>query len=354
MRVASMLRLLRQHRDTAISVGVLTLAVCVCVPLLVVLPDSRPYGATVIAWTLAFAVRAWRWLPWERAHERRAAHRLADARMRLRGVGKVLLPYSDGNACASSQPSLRCRGFHTVAHRSPAPRRLALGDRAAVDKEMPITTTTTPSSSSSFAVAAAAAADTCLSASALESSAQFLALAQVAERPTGSWPVATRHSTSAPTSWASQQDDGSATWPSHEPFSHAPRGAPLVSSPLSPRGDVVPSHTPASPSSSSTPPPSVATSCTRGYTGQTATPASRPPTPAVVDSAAEGDAFGADPDAEVGLRVPSQMRERAAPPPTYEEAMLSSRNSSSPRIAVLHSTMRVHRFTASVARDAAA
>lgn len=79
----------KRHRYTVINCGVLLVVTAVCVPLLVVVPEARAYAATLLAWTAAFAVRLWRWLPWERASVRCRAHRRADALMRTRGVGSV-------------------------------------------------------------------------------------------------------------------------------------------------------------------------------------------------------------------------------------------------------------------------
>ncbi|KPA83859.1 hypothetical protein ABB37_02054 [Leptomonas pyrrhocoris] len=78
-----------QHRYVIIDYAVLVMVVAVCVPFLALVPGSRPYGATVIGWTLAFTFHLWRRLPWERAHVRRTAHRRADRCMRERGVGNV-------------------------------------------------------------------------------------------------------------------------------------------------------------------------------------------------------------------------------------------------------------------------
>jgi hypothetical protein len=77
------------HRYVLLDYAVLLIIVAVCVPLLVVVPHSRPYGATLIAWGLAFTFHIWRWLPWERAHVQQTAHRRADCVMQARGVGKV-------------------------------------------------------------------------------------------------------------------------------------------------------------------------------------------------------------------------------------------------------------------------
>ncbi|KPI85318.1 hypothetical protein ABL78_5630 [Leptomonas seymouri] len=80
----SLMSFVMAHRHAIIDYAALLLAVVVCVPFLVFLPESRPYGATFISWTFAFTFHLWRWLPWEQAHVLRAAHRRAD-RIMLEG-----------------------------------------------------------------------------------------------------------------------------------------------------------------------------------------------------------------------------------------------------------------------------
>lgn len=79
----------KRHRYIVIDVAVLLVVVAVCVPLLVVVPDARPYCATLLAWAFVFALHLWRWLPWEKAHVRRSAHRRADAVMHERGLEEM-------------------------------------------------------------------------------------------------------------------------------------------------------------------------------------------------------------------------------------------------------------------------
>ncbi|CAJ1026247.1 hypothetical protein Q4I30_004133 [Leishmania utingensis] len=248
---------LRRHQDMALSACALTLMLCVCVPLLVVLPESRPYGGTFIVWTLAFAVRAWRYLPRERAHVFRAAHRLADSRMRQCGVGKVLVPYTEsshlllrtscnkGNRLPSSpstEATLWCRGFLAIGSRSstPAGRELVgMEDNA-------ITDNSSGNASGAAATSAPSSSDLFLSASALGSSAQFLALAHTVSRQEASWPVASRHTAFATSSRSRSSSGRRASLRSPKPFAHVPCGCVAAATTLTEHSSDVPSVEPAS------------------------------------------------------------------------------------------------------------
>ncbi|CAC9490051.1 hypothetical protein, unknown function [Leishmania infantum JPCM5] len=367
---------LRRHQDGAIGAVVLALVLCVCVPLLAVVPESRPYGATFIAWALAFAVRAWRCLPRERAHVRRAAHRLADARMRQRGVGKVLMPYTEesrlmsvarynrGNrlpSCSSTEARTRCRGFLAIGSRSPTPThqaRVGMGHNG-------ISANSSGTTNSAAAASAPLSCDLFLSTSALESSAQFLALTHVASRQEPSWSIADRHAASITPSGSRSGSGRRTPRRSHEPFTYVSRACASDFTTLSEHGSEVPSVEPASPSSMQ--PTTSSSSRTHGCTGAAMTPASLPQTP-VVSGAVQSPAWlPAEPartfsDSKTPLSVCSQpskvgsssSQKDTLSPPTYEEAVLpSSRSSSSPRIAVLSATMRLQRLSPAVTRDGA-
>ncbi|GET88798.1 hypothetical protein, unknown function [Leishmania tarentolae] len=366
---------LRRHQDVAISAMVLTLVLCVCVPLLVVVPGSRPYGATFIAWALAFAVRAWRVLPRERAHVRKAAHRLADARMRQRGVGQVLphfsassrsLPvatYTTGNglpSCPSTEVTLRCHGLLATRSCSPTPIRQALvgmGVSGMADGSRDKTSDTA-------AVAAPSSSDTFLSTSALESSAQFLALSNALSRQEPSCSIADRHIASATPSGSPSVSGRHASRRLHEPFAYMSPACASDFTTLSEQGSEVPSVEPASPPFMQA---MASTSRTHGCTGTTMTPASLPQTSVVGGATQSPVGLPAELtqthlDSKTPISLCSQplkvglsySQKTTFSPPTYEEAVMSSPcNSSSPRIAVLSSTMRRQSLSPAVGRAGA-
>lgn len=367
---------LRRHQDVAIGAIILTLVLCVCVPLLVVVPESRPYGATFIAWGLAFALRAWRCLPRERVHMCRAAHRLADAKMRQRGVGKVLMPYtgasrlmpvasySRGNrlpSCSSTEATTRCHGFLAIGSRSPTPTHQARVDMGDND----ITANSSGKTSGAAAGSAPSSCDLFLSASALESSAQFLALTHVASRQEPSSSITDRNAASVTPSGSRSAIGRRAPRRSHEPFTCMSRACALDFTTLSEHGSEVPSVEPASLSAMQ--PTTSSSSRMHGCTGAAMTTVSLPQTP-VVSGAVQSPAWlpaelaRTFSDSKTPLSVcsqpskvgPSYSQMDTLSPPTYEEAVLSSsRSSSSPRIAVLSTTMRSQRLSPAVARDGA-
>lgn len=232
----------KRHRYTALHCTILLVVVAVCVPLLVLVPEARPYTATLLAWTLAFAVRLWQWLPSERASVQRRAHRRADARMRERGVGSVhgslkqahptsaafwslvTLPHREGECDA-----LGCRdtpdGGDSSGGASCAPplgRRKFLLDRGDVSSSSCALVRSREEEEeeqqeASYVVTAPAPLlwresslpPFCISASALESSSQFLALASPCR---SSLPAVAAAAVSV--------------CHSHEPFTHVSRRSP--------------------------------------------------------------------------------------------------------------------------------
>ncbi|CBZ27281.1 hypothetical protein, unknown function [Leishmania mexicana MHOM/GT/2001/U1103] len=367
---------LHRHQDVAIGVIILALVLCVCVPLLVVVPESRPYGATFIGWALVFAVRAWRCLPQERAHVCRAAHRLADTRMRQRGVGKVLMPYTEtsrlmpvasynkGNrlpGCTSTEAATRCLGLLAIESRSPTPIHQAQVDMGRND----IGANSSGKISGAAAASAPSSCDPFLSTSALESSAQFLALTHVVSRQEPSWSIADPHAASVTPSESRSGSGRCAPRRSHEPFASMPRACATGFTTLSEHGSEVPSVEPASPSSMQ--PTTSSSSGTHGCTGTVMTPASLAQTPVVSGAVQAPTGRPAELartflDSKTQLSAcsqpskvgPSYSQKDTLSPPTYEEALLSpSDSSSSPRIAVVGATMRLQRLSPAVARDGA-
>ncbi|KAG5478738.1 hypothetical protein LSCM1_06142 [Leishmania martiniquensis] len=362
---------LRKHRDAAIRASVLLIVLCVCVPMLAVVPESWPYGATFIAWSLAFAVRAWRFLPWERAYVRKAAHLMADARMRQRGVGKVLMPYTE---VPRSLPVVsRSKGDPLPSYSSTegGVRRL---DFLGIRSLSSTVTRRAPAEMEGIGIAdtrsgeasgtAAAPSTAYLSASALESSAQFLARAHGSSRKESRGPVANRHAAAATPSRSRSGSDRRASRRSYEPLT-------LISDAYAPGATGLPEHHGVIRSAEtamplSMPPSKNATPDTHGYTGDAVEVASLPQLP-VLGDAAESSAW---PPAELtGMHSnavtppslcsqPPKARQSypqrgTLPPPTRLEAVLSSPRSSSPQITVLSSTMRLQRISPAVTHDGA-
>ncbi|KAG5501308.1 hypothetical protein JIQ42_06309 [Leishmania sp. Namibia] len=361
---------LRRHQDVAISATVLFSVLCVCVPLMVVVPQSQPYGATLIAWTLAFTVRAWRLLPWERARVRRAAHLMADARMQQSGVGKVLMPYAEATRSllsvsrskadhlasgTSTSPPSRCRGFPTIGSFSStsAQRALPVMEGYGI----------ADSCSGRARGAGAASSDVFLSASALESSAQFLALAHGASRQESPWPIGDRHASGATPSGSRSGSGRRASRRSYEPFTLLSHTYASDATTLSEDSGAMPSIVPAAPLSM---PPSTNTSSdTHRCTGNAMAVESLPQAPVLGDAVESSvwppaDLTSIPSNAETPFSLcspPPKARQphppRGTSPPTCEEAVLSPSHSSLAQISVVSSTLRLQRFSPAVARDRA-
>ncbi|KAG5504839.1 hypothetical protein GH5_05469 [Leishmania sp. Ghana 2012 LV757] len=361
---------LRRHQDVAVSATVLSIVLCVCVPLVVVVPASQPYGATLIAWTLAFTVRAWRLLPWERARVRRAAHLMADARMQQSGVGKVLMPYAEAThsllsvsrskadhlpSGTSTSPPSRCRGFLTIESLSSTSARRALPVMEGYG--------IADSCSGRGRGAGAASSDVFLSASALESSAQFLALAHGASRQESPWPIGDRHTSGATPSGSRSGSGRRASRRSHEPFTLLSHTHASDATALSEDSGAMPSIVPAT--LLSMPPSTNTSSDTHGCTGNAMAVESLPQAPVLGDAVESSvwppaDLTNIPSNAETPLSLysPPKARQPHLPrgtssPPTCEEAVLPSSHSSLAQISVVSSTLRPQRFSPAVARDGA-
>lgn len=249
-----------QHRNTIIDFAVLLVVVAVCVPLLVVVPDSRPYAATFIAWALAFTFHLWRWLPSERRHVRRTAHRCADALMQARGVGKVhryAKSLQTTTAWSISEKDFRVRGSHLLDYERNGDADAVVEEEdsfayelteAAKHKFLPDSGDSTNSlccflprrsrnkmeEDDGSWVATSPAPLLHISAAALESSSQFLALSATASPTRPSLSPALHDSASV-----MQKEEGPYVHRSHEPFTHVSQRlsstlSDTMTSPLSP------------------------------------------------------------------------------------------------------------------------